>query len=275
MGKTLSSILNRYYQEAVGGIVQKTPSHLNRGEGTELEYYIFKIDLVGSTLFTWTKTHQTYLKLAHTFLSSVDEITREFGADGEQAEYAGDGLIAYFRSNVSPLLVMKAAYWCREAAFQMKTLDPTLNKFHFYTKIIVHFGKLLMAKIGPRGDSFASAIGPELHKACKMEERVTPGQGRVSIEFFNKLPVLERFRLLNPNYREIQVLKQQPSTLPTRALSPLQELFSQSAYSQWLRPLQNPLEYLQPQKEPSPEYETKKEIIDYSIKWDAISKFLI
>src|SRR6185369_17791980 len=99
MGKTIEDIIRKHYAEAVGGMVDKVPSALNRGEGTEREFYMLKIDLVDSTTFLWTRTHKTYLKLAHTFLSSVDEITREFGADDGQVEYVGDSIIAYFRTD--------------------------------------------------------------------------------------------------------------------------------------------------------------------------------
>lgn len=188
MGGEISNILQKYYNEAQGGLVDKTPSTLNRGEATEIEYYIYKIDLVGSTLFVKNRTRQTYLKLAHTFLSAVDEITRIFGAEGEQAEYAGDSVIAYFRANkVAPIKVLAAAYNCRLAAREMQNLDATFRLFPFRTTAIIHYGKLIMAKIGPRGDSRASAIGPELHKACKMEANVPPGEGVASREFFNQL----------------------------------------------------------------------------------------
>ena len=80
MSKTLSGILQKYYDEANKGLNNhKAPSDLKRGEGTEKEYYIFKIDLVGSTLFLGNRFPQTYLKLAHVFLSSIDDITREYG----------------------------------------------------------------------------------------------------------------------------------------------------------------------------------------------------
>ena len=204
MAKTIDEIIRKHYEEAVGGIVDKVPSALNRGEGTEREFYLLKIDLVDSTAFTWTRTHKTYLKLAHTFLSSVDEITREFGADDGQVEYVGDSIIAYFRTDkVNALSVLYAAYYCREAALQMKTLDATFSKYHFLTKTILHYGKLIMARIGPRGEKFVTAIGPELHKACKMESRVSPGQSRVSSEFREKLQGREKL-LLKPNYKETQ-----------------------------------------------------------------------
>ncbi len=147
MAKTINEIIQRYYDEADGGMVQKAPSALKRGEGTEKEFFIFKIDLVGSTLFTMRKSPQTYLKLAHTFLSTVDEITRNYGADGNQAEYAGDSVIAYFPKSVGAVKVLNAAYCCRLATLQMTSLDTAFKQFPCKTKVVVHVGKLIMAKI--------------------------------------------------------------------------------------------------------------------------------
>jgi len=291
MGKNLFDVINKYYKEAVGGMVQKAPSTLNRGEGTELDYYIFKIDLVGSTRFTLTKTHQTYLKLAHTFLSSVDEIAREFGAEDNQVEYVGDSIVAYFRaSEVPPFEVIKAAYWCREAALEMKNLDSTLNKYHFLTKSIIHSGKLIMAKIGPRGDSLTTAIGPELHKACKMESKVLPGQGLVSKEFRDTLQLKQRIVLTPNNYKEIKVLKEShpapPLPRPTLAdylaskpagigAIPPSQPRTLADFENYLRPSKgigaipgSLASFDKPIEAPIPRliYETKKEFVDYSIK---------
>lgn len=200
MDKQIKDVLEKHYDETIGGVVQKPPSTLRRGEATEIEYYIYKIDLVASTFFTRNRTHQTYLKLAHTFLSTVDEITRNFGAEGDQTEYAGDSVLAYFRAkNVEPISVLEAAYFCRLAALEMKKLDTTLKGFPFLTKTVIHYGKLLMAKIGPRGNSVVTAIGPELHKACKMEKSVGSGEGRTSIEFRGQLNRNQRL-LLKANY---------------------------------------------------------------------------
>lgn len=256
MAKAINEILQKYYDEAVGGIVQKAPSALNRGEGTEIEYYIYKIDLVSSTLFIKNRTHQTYLKLAHTFLSTVDEITRDFGADGDQTEYAGDGIIAYFRvTKVEAIDVLHAAYFCRLAALEMKKLNRTLGAFPFRTKSIIHFGKLIMAKIGPRGNSMVSAIGPALHKACKMENKVLAGEGRTSKEFRDQLKGRQRI-VLKGNYTEMKVLKEPEITPNLRGLI--------------LSGIATPA----PASNLPPQYEIKQELADYSIQWDMIPKYL-
>jgi len=290
MAKTIDEILQKYYDEADGGMVQKAPSTLNRGEGTEKEYFIYKIDLVGSTIFTWSRSHQTYLKMAHTFLSTVDEITRHYGADDNQVEYAGDSVIAYFPKSVGALNVLYAAYVCRDATLRMKSLDTTLRKFPFHTKTIIHFGKLIMAKIGPHGDSMVSAIGPALHKACKMEKDVLAGEGRASKTFWEQLEGRQKI-LLKGNYKETQVLKQ-PEANPiaggllsdafsqalTRRtllgmtpnnLSPFAVQQARASAINSLSALATPTQIISP----VPQFVTERELIDYSIRWDMIPKY--
>lgn len=288
--KTIDEIIQRYYDEADGGMVQKAPSTLRRGEGTEKEYFIFKIDLVGSTVFTWSRSHQTYLKMAHTFLSSVHEITRCYGADDNQVEYAGDSVIAYFPKSVGAINVLSAAYYCRAATLKMKALDPTLRKFPFYTKTVVHFGKLIMARIGPHGDSMVSAIGPALHKACKMEKDVPAGEGRASKEFREQLEGKQKC-LLKGNIKETMVLKQPESIINPRglfteavgtAISPRTFLgMAPNALSSFMvqKDITPPLNALRGMATPTeahppaPQYETKREILDYSIMWDMLPNY--
>lgn len=207
MSKTLTIILQKYYDEANKGLNNdKAPSDLNRGEGTEKEYYIFKIDLVGSTLFLGNKFPQTYLKLAHVFLSSIDEITREYGADASQVEYAGDSVLAYFDvAKVPALNVLLAAYWSREAALKIKTLDASFKRYSCKTKVVLHYGKLIMAKIGPWGDYRFSAIGKELHRVSKLEKRVSGGVGHVTIEFGQRLELKARKKLLTGVYESQKI----------------------------------------------------------------------
>lgn len=292
MAKTIDEIIQKYYYEADGGMVQKAPSALKRGEGTEREFFIFKIDLVGSTVFVLRKSHQTYLKLAHTFLSTVDEITRYYGADGNQAEYAGDSVIAYFPKSVGAVKVLAAAYYCRLATLQMNSLDTVLKQFPGKTKVVVHFGKLIMAKIGPYGDSYVSAIGPALHKACKMENDVPAGEGHASKEFMEQLQGREK-SLLQGNYKETQVPKQQETTQLTGGLlsiayrqppSPRTLLgmsptdlsaftINNDATSHLGRAL-NTLATPSASNNLVPQFETRRELINYSINWEMIPKFL-
>lgn len=292
MGKSNQEILQKYYNEAVGGIVNKTPSALNRGEGTEIEYFIYKIDLVASTLFTKNRAHSTYLKLAHTFLSAVDEITRDFGAEEGQTEYAGDSVIAYFRiANVKAIDVLNVAGRCRSLALDMKNLDRTLGGFPFLTKTVIHCGKLIMAKIGPRGNWVVSAIGPELHKACKMESKVRSGESLVSKAFYEKLDRKHR-SLLKANTIETKVLKEVPPPPPSTPRSLLAEaLYPTMAINrlvpQQADPLRNTLLGMSSGAlnlnqfstnlssiAGMPQYETKIEVENYSIKWKELTEFM-
>ncbi|MFC1523647.1 adenylate cyclase [Thermodesulfobacteriota bacterium] len=227
MSKMLNSILQKYYNEANKGLNNdKAPSALNRGEGTEKEYYIFKIDLVGSTSFLGNKFPQTYLKLAHVFLSSIDEITRKFGADASQVEYAGDSVLAYFDvAKVSALDVLFAAYWSREAALKMKNLDPSFKNYNCKTKVVLHYGKLIMAKIGPWGDHRLSAIGKELHRVSKLEKKVPGGVGHVTNNFAQRLEVRIRRKLLSGVYESRNIETPQP-TLSRLAQTGLSSYFN-------------------------------------------------
>ena len=70
---TVMELLQKYYDEAHGGLNNDTsPSQLRCGEGTQADYFILKIDLCKSTAFIQGKRAQTYLKMAHVFLSTVD-----------------------------------------------------------------------------------------------------------------------------------------------------------------------------------------------------------
>ena len=174
MHERIEELLYKYYSEADKGYSSfKAPSELGRGEGTEAEYYILKIDLCQSTSFTKQKRPQTYLKLAHTFLSTIDHITRDYGADDKQVEYAGDSVLAYFNtSRVEAFNVLKAAYFCRLATLKMKDLDMSFKKYPFKTRIVLHCGNLILANIGPWGDYKLTAIGVPLHRVGHMEKKL-------------------------------------------------------------------------------------------------------
>lgn len=271
MAKTINEILSKYYDEADGGMVDKTPSSLNRGEGTEAEFYIMKIDLSKSTRFLYKRIPQTYLKIAHTFLSSVDEITRSFGADANQAEYAGDSVIAYFRAtDVEPEEVLSASYYCRRAALEMQNFDVTLKQYHFQTKTVLHFGKLIMAKIGPWGDGRISAIGFELHRVCKMEQNVGAGQGKTTKEFYGKLKPKDR-KCLTANTIVTQVPIETPQPPSVSSLMPLgfglrdYAILRSNALSSALGDFSNSQQ---------PKYEMKTEVVDYTVNWNIIEQYL-
>jgi hypothetical protein len=274
LAKTIGEIIGRYYKETTGGIVDKAPSTLTRGEGTETEFFIQKIDLCGSTVFLKRRSPQTYLKIAHTFLSSVDEITRYFGADTNQAEYAGDSVIAYFRaSDVAPVSVLFSAYYCQLASLEMQSLDRTLNQYHFKTKTVIHFGKLILSKIGPWGDGRVSAIGYELHRVCKLEKEIGDGQGRATKEFCAKLRPIDR-KFLSANTITKQVPIDLPLLPPSSPLAPfalgLGLIGLANMRSDAINALATPGSF-----QTEPRYETKSEVVDYNVNWSRIRQHLI
>ena len=207
MSKMISDIVQKYYNEANQGLQKdKLPSALKRGEGTEKDFFILKIDLVGSTKFVRNRFPQTYLKLAHVFLSTVDEITRAFGAEDSQVEYAGDSVLAYFYANkVKAIDVLKAAHYTRLATLSIRALDAAFSKYKFNTRIILHYGKLIIARIGPWGDQRLSAIGKELHKVGHLEKKIGNNIGCATKEFGMQLSLQERRKLLQSVYNTATV----------------------------------------------------------------------
>ncbi|WP_129125959.1 adenylate/guanylate cyclase domain-containing protein [Geomonas oryzae] len=214
MYNKIETMLQKHLEEAEAYTVADTaPSALRRGEGTLRDYYIFKIDLCASTHFLARREHSTYLRLVHTYLSTVDQITQQFGAESSQVEYAGDGIIAYFPCDtVDAVDVLRAAYYCRYAAMQMKGRHSNFRGYEFNTKIVLHKAELILAKIGPWGGTRVTAIGRGLHFACKMESCVPAGEGRASLDFGKA--VGRRFsRFLAGDYEE-ELVPVIPSTPP-------------------------------------------------------------
>lgn len=188
----IRDVLQTHYDEAADGLVEKSPSRLARGEGTRKNYYILKIDLVNSTVMLRGRRPETYLKYAHTFLSTVDRITQSFGADAEQVEYAGDSVLAYFPDSVNAFDVVKAACFAKVAVEQMRSMDRTLGSLPLACKIVLHYDALTMARIGPRASSFITAIGFPIHRVAKLEKEIMSGTGRATREFFRQLAPAEK-----------------------------------------------------------------------------------
>jgi class 3 adenylate cyclase len=186
--RDVEDLVRRHFDEAADGIVDKAPSRLLRGEGTTKEFYILKIDLVGSTMLLKGRHPSTYLKLAHTYLSTVDQIALNFGADPEQMEYAGDSVLAYFDSYTPARDVMLAALWSRVAVAQLGKMPGPLSALKFRCKIVVDYDRLVMAKIGPRANSVLTAIGFPIHRVAKTEKDIAAGVGRASKAFFSQVP---------------------------------------------------------------------------------------
>lgn len=220
MHNKIDSLLDKYLAEAETYKVTDTaPSVLRRGEATSCDYYILKVDLCDSTRFLMQKQHSTYLRLAHTYLSTIDQITQAYGAESSQVEYAGDGIIAYFPcDDVEAVDVLLAAYYCRYAASRMKGRHATFKGYEFKTKVMLHQAKLILAKIGPWGGTRVTAIGSGLHIACKLEKHVPAGEGRATLKFGEALQ--KRFsRFLGGDYEEELVPVIPPPTTPNRTLS--------------------------------------------------------
>lgn len=256
---TVMELLQKYYDEAHGGLTNDTPpSQLRCGEGTQADYFLLKIDLCKSTAFIRGKRAQTYLKMAHVFLSTVDDITRRYGADGDQVEYAGDSVVAYFSGSTDAVNVLKAATFSREAASLMSDLDPAFKLFPFQTRIVLHYGTLIVAKIGPRGDRKLVAIGPALHTVGHLEKKVDTGKGWATSKFGEQLPARERNLLLSPEYSETVV----SVPIPAASAPPLygvgflynpQQLSAQPVLSRT---------------------EIKRELVGYSIRWKMIERLI-
>lgn len=253
----IQELLNRHYEEAADGLVDKPPSRLSRGEGTEKNFFILKIDLVGSTQLLLKRRKGTYLKLAHTFLSSIDKITQDFGADPHQVEYAGDSVLAYFpESDVAAEDVLKAACYSRAAVSGIHRLDTTLRSLNLKCKVVLHFDTLLVSKIGPRAGSFITAIGYPLHHVTKIEKQISADTGRATEKFFKQI-AQENRQFLAPAYEEKQV----PAFVPnTQGLNGLLGMVAAS-HNQSLA------EILYGGSQQVPQYKIEKTLIGYDLRW--------
>lgn len=256
----LDSLIATHQEEASLGIVDVAPSRLLRGQGTEKNFYILKIDLVGSTMMLLGRHKGTYLKLAHTFLSTVDQITKDFGADSNQTEYAGDSVLAYFPESVSAESVLKAACYAKVAVERIARLqsDQTLSRMN--CRVVVHYASLIIAKIGPRAGSFLNAMGQPLHRVAKIEKGITAGTGRVTQEFYKRIQRVN-LKFFTAAYHEesVQVTPSHSTNLGL-FLSP-QERMAQMLYG----PLSIPTQ---------PQYRINRTLIGYDINWQLLKAAL-
>lgn len=245
----IQELLHRHFDEAAEGLVDKPPSQLCRGEGTEKRFHIMKIDLVGSTQLLSGRTRSTYLKLAHTFLSTVAKIAHDFGADPNQTEYAGDSVLAYFLEGASTAEnVLTAACYARAAVQQIHNMKGVLGTLQLKCKIVLHFDTLIVSKIGPRANSIITAIGHPIHLVAKLEKEISANTGRATSEFFLQLRTENR-KFLKPVYEEKKV----PIIANTNPLASL--LYPQ-------------LPSLQPQ------FTTEKKLIGFDLQWLMLYKTL-
>lgn len=274
-------ILSRHYDEAAGGLVNKAPSDLNRGEGTEVANYLFKIDLVGSTMALRGRHKTTYLKVAHSFLSTIDQITRDHGADEQQVEYAGDSVLAYFpTTRVDPRELITVATLGRYALEQLKRLDATLRQLPLSSRVAIHCGTLIMSSIGPWGGRLNTAMGLPLHELGHMEKDIPAGEARTTREFWECLEADFRKKYLYAKTKETQVLvTPAPTLMPTPALPDpyrgglLGSVAAQSGAQSLANILYGASQAPQPIVTP-PRYETKVEILGYHLKWPLLYREL-
>lgn len=260
----INNLLNRHLIEASEGIVDVSPSRLNRGQAVEKDYYILKIDLANSTPILRGRHKATYLKIIHTFLSSIDSITQSYGADPSQTEYAGDSVLAYFPAIESAENVLKAACFCKVAVERLAAIqrDPILMRID--CKIVIHFASLIIARIGPRAGSYLSAIGHPIHIVAKLEKQISAGIGRTTISFYASLLPINR-RFLIPIYEEskkfVPTHSNYPGWIPAKNTLLAQALLGY--------PSQHPnLENQQPK------YEIVRTVIGYNINWKALKMAL-
>jgi len=200
----VDNIIYRHLDEASEGIVDVAPSRLRRGQAVEKDYFILKIDLAKSTFLLRGRHKSTYLKIIHTFLSTVDYITQYYGADADQTEYAGDSVLAYFPAYESAENVLYAAFFCKLAVERLASLQRDVELMKINCRIVIHFATLIVAKIGPRAGSILSAIGHPIHRVAKLEKEIEVGAGRATKEFYAQLPPIYR-KYLVAIYEETRV----------------------------------------------------------------------
>lgn len=287
----VGDLLKTHFSEATDALVDKPPSSLRRGEGTEKPFFIMKIDLVGSTSLLMSKRQATYLKLAHTFLSTVDRITQDYGADAEQVEYAGDGLFAYFPATADAAeRVMIASFYAKAAVGMIANLGGAVGALKPQCRIVVHYDVLTVARIGPRAGSILSAIGMPIHRVAKLEKTIAPGEGRVTPEFRQQLD-RRLWKFLETVYVEEQVLVPAPLPPPVPLASfGLGSDYRRNALVDLLRQPSSPpppppitlgmvglfgqqannlasLANYAPTPAPSPTYRTEKRVVGYKFNW--------
>lgn len=249
----IDDLLSKHHFQSHDGLVDKPPSRLNVGEGTEKSFYILKIDVCNSTGVLLSANKSSYLRFAHTFLSTVDQIMKDCGADSEQTEYAGDSVIAYFPDNVPVQNVLVAATYARKAVTRM----PPIGRVKLTCKFVLHYAPLIVAKIGPRAGSFISAIGIPIHIVAKMEKEVPPDTGRVTKIFFESVEKAHR-KYIKAAYKEVTV--ENPAYVPPPPLSSTERIANalyglNSAYAYSIQ------QALQPQ------YITESKFVGYNLDW--------
>jgi class 3 adenylate cyclase len=161
----VDALVLRHFEEASGTLRDCPVNELNRGESTRRNYFIFKIDLAGSTDTLRSVRPAIYARIAHSYLSTVDRITQQHGAEEAQTEYHGDGVLALFpeRGNAGTE-VLRAAILSHYAVNKLRR-EAGITGLH--PKVLLHFAPLVVAKIGPYNESHRVAIGVPIHLVSK------------------------------------------------------------------------------------------------------------
>jgi class 3 adenylate cyclase len=215
----IDALLKRYFGESTGSMRRCSVSELGRGECTSRPYFIFKIDLVNSTLFLKNQKPASYARIAHAYLSTIDAITQEFGAEPEQTEYQGDGVLALFpeRGNTA-IEIVSAAIQAHYAVNRLRHV----SSMKLFPKIVLHHADLTVAKIGPWSETHRVAIGLPIHMVAKREELIKPGTIWLSESLSAKFSREFRLRLLNRIFAEStsieRVLVPTPPSVPANTI---------------------------------------------------------
>jgi class 3 adenylate cyclase len=222
----IDNLLDRHIGETTGTLRNCSVSELARGECTSRTYFIFKIDLTNSTVLLRNQKPAMYARIAHAYLSTVDAITQQYGAEPEQTEYHGDSVLALFpeRGNTA-IEIVSAAVQAHYAVHRLRKLVGIA----LYPKVLLHFAPLAVAKIGPWNDTHRVAIGLPIHSVAKREKELATGRIWLSDQLGAKLAKDFHQQLLDRSYVKITEYEQVP--VPTPAPPPS---------SAWSDALQNP-----------------------------------
>ena len=123
----------------------------------------------------------------------------------------------------------------------------------------MHYGTLILAKIGPRGDRRLVAIGPALHKVGHLEKGVEPEQGWATVKFAEQLAAEHRTKFLNPQYVETEVPVTRQA-IPTPTYSGLASILG--PYPQTSVPIT------------VTRIEKKRDLTGYSVRWKMIENLM-
>jgi class 3 adenylate cyclase len=203
----IDSLLARHIGETSGTLRNCSVSELVRGECTSRPYFIFKIDLVNSTALLRNYKPAVYAQIAHAYLSTVDAITQQFGAEPEQTEYHGDSVLALFpeRGN-NAVEVISAAVQAHYAVNKLRKLVGVA----LCPKVLLHFAPLTVAKVGPWNETHRVAIGLPIHIVAKREKELATGRIWLSDQLATKLSQRVQQQFLERSYLSVTEPEQVP-----------------------------------------------------------------